>query len=219
LNPLVKALPTRDKMPAQLWIPNDDDYQIPDESQFKPVANDPHGAGVWKKPAKGTGLWTSTWDAERESCGWLDWMAAERWTPRSREPGEWVHQEFEAYIIWPDPRARVAVVDSYADLEALMRRFPHNDHLAERLEAISPGWNERHAALDFEGMARAGLAGMHLTDEGQWMTRLSNPHNLYGWDCESTVWFRWVFGTRWQRVTVTTEGKYGDDPQVSDPSG
>lgn len=30
---------------------------------------------------------------------------------------------------------------------------------------------------------------MHLTSEGQWRTRMSSP-SLYGWDCESTLFFR-----------------------------
>lgn len=33
---------------------------------------------------------------------------------------------------------------------------------------------------------------VHLTSEGQWRTRHSTP-NLYGWDCESTLWLRWKF--------------------------
>jgi len=28
---------------------------------------------------------------------------------------------------------------------------------------------------------------IHLTDRGQWATRMTHPKNLYGWDCESVL--------------------------------
>lgn len=48
--------------------------------------------------------------------------------------------------------------------------------------------------LKFSEMAKQ-FDGMHLTDNGQWATRLPpfDSPNLYGWDCESTLWFRWAF--------------------------
>ncbi len=45
--------------------------------------------------------------------------------------------------------------------------------------------------LDFEKLAR-DFDGIWLTAEGQWDTRMTSP-NLYGWDVECVLFFRWVF--------------------------
>jgi hypothetical protein len=52
--------------------------------------------------------------------------------------------------------------------------------------------------FDFEKLAQ-DYDAMHLTKRGQIETRFSYDVNLWGgWDCESTVWFRWVFAeVRW----------------------
>ncbi len=35
--------------------------------------------------------------------------------------------------------------------------------------------------------------GLHLTEKGQWDTHMGRT-NLYGWDMESTLWFKWPGG-------------------------
>jgi hypothetical protein len=74
------------------------------------------------------------------------------------------------------------VVSCLDDLKVLLTTYP-----------LDRGKSEDYAfqPLDFERMAQ-DFDGMHLTDEGQWSTRLTQP-SLYGWDCESTCWFRWMF--------------------------
>jgi hypothetical protein len=39
---------------------------------------------------------------------------------------------------------------------------------------------------DFEKIAEAGVDAIHLTDNGQQVTRFSEP-SLYGWDCECVL--------------------------------
>lgn len=36
-------------------------------------------------------------------------------------------------------------------------------------------------------MKNDGIECIHLTESGQWNTRLTRPLNLYGWDCESIL--------------------------------
>lgn len=123
------------------------------------------------KPHSG-GLWTSTADGIHGS-GWVQWCLGEDWGVPS--DGLWSTSYLE-----PEPAARILTINSYADLEAAYTRWPDpyptgdGGHLA---------WHE--VARDFDAV--------HLTERGQWDTRLTHPLSLYGWDCESTVWFRWAF--------------------------
>ena len=113
------------------------------------------------------GLWTSTWRPEG-GTEWTEWCQAEHFgTPYAK-----------AWLLWPSKSARVAVIDRLEDLGGLIQAFP------------GPTWGGR-SGIDFEAAALE-LDGIHLTSEGQWATRLTQP-NLYGWDCESTLWLRWVF--------------------------
>lgn len=131
------------------------------------------------------GLWTSTYDPERGSA-WVQWCLSEEFDIPT--DGVW-----QGRILTPRRDARIAVIDSLDDLERLYRRYP--------LEVISGLWS----VLDFERMA-ADYDAVHLTDDGQWATRLTHPYSLYGWDCESTNWFRWAFAesyrteNRWNLV-------------------
>ena len=74
------------------------------------------------------------------------------------------------------------MVDTLADLRGLLKGYSLNRGRAE---------DHFFQPLDFERMA-ADFDAVHLTDEGQWATRLTQP-SLYGWDCESTCWLRWAF--------------------------
>lgn len=123
------------------------------------------------------GLWTSTW--EHGSCGWIEWC-------RSNEPG-WIEDK-DYWLLTPNPETRVLHVDSMKDLQALHKAYPHDQH--------------GFLGYDFVTMAR-DYDAMHLTDRGQWRTRLTYPLSLYGWDCESTLWFHWRF-TKVERIEPPT---------------
>lgn len=123
----------------------------------------------WVKPDGG--LWTSTWDPEYGS-GWIDWCLAESFAGPS----------FNVWLLTPDPAARLYEVATLDDLERLVEQYPgETGRLGGTREY--PSWTA--VAEDYDGV--------HLTDDGQWATRMSHPVNLYGWDCECTLWFRWKF--------------------------
>jgi len=62
-----------------------------------------------------------------------------------------------------------------------------------------------YASLDWEEIAKHYDAIM-LTEKGEKETRYTNP-SLYGWDCESTLWFRNVFKKikkiKWRKLDGT----------------
>ncbi len=91
-----------------------------------------------------------------------------------------------AYIVLSvSTSARVAVIDSASDLTNLIDRYPRTVR-------------SRHG-LDFERLAQ-DYDGLHLTHEGYLRTRSSRRGSrLIGWDCESTLWFRWMF-REWHQV-------------------
>lgn len=151
----------------------------PSAEKFEPVVNREHS---WTKPKSG-GLWTSP-PHPTHGSHWIDWCVNESFGERP----------FHLWELVATEPVNAFVVDTYADLQALYDRF-------------GIGENEYDHGFDFEAIGREYDA-LHLTDEGQWRTRLSMPLNLYGWDCESTLWFRWVFSQ------VTDLGEF--TPEVSD---
>jgi len=116
------------------------------------------------------GLWTSTANDETVS-GWYEWGKNEGM----------IAPNAVTWTLIPEPNALLVEIDSYGDLTALVAQYGGSGSYGQLV-------------IDFEAMARDGYDGMHLTDRGQWATRMSKP-NLYGWDCESTVWFRWAFSS------------------------
>jgi hypothetical protein len=137
---------------------------MPTEAQFRPIENE------WHKPRGG--LWTSTYDP-RLGSDWVQWCLSEEFGVP--EAG------WQSWVLTPTNDARVLTIDSLVDLELVCR-----DYLAkpEHLGSMCP--------LDYERLAEEYDA-VHLTEQGQWRTRLSLHHSLYGWDCESSLWLRWAF--------------------------
>ena len=123
------------------------------------------------------GLWTSTYH-ERFGGGWVQWCINEEWEC----PDDGVFRNL--WLAYPRADANVYVIDSLDDLVALNERFgapAYPEWKSSFMEAY-PDWLKVAEHYD----------GVNLTDRGQWQTRLAEP-NLYGWDCESTLWFRWCF--------------------------
>lgn len=168
---------------VQAWMTPAADSIQPCERRFVPVSN-----RVFVKP-KG-GLWTSTWLGEPKVSGWAEWCRSESFSIG----------DSRVWLLTPKADARIANVDGMADLKALLLRYPLH---------LGKAYDHFFQPLDFERMAQ-DYDGMHLTDEGQWATRLTQP-SLYGWDCESTCWFQWAFDRVEQGPTITVSERVWED--------
>jgi hypothetical protein len=143
------------------------DKEIPSKDKFVPSKN-----GLYmNKPLCG-GLWTSS--LTPGGSYWTEWCDSE-----SRGTGNF------GWVLRPDP-SKVYVIHELSDLEELTRSFPVSYPAASMAR-----YTDMRKLLDFESMSNA-FDAIHLTEDGQWATRLSEP-NLYGWDCECTLWLRWRF--------------------------
>lgn len=139
-----------------------------------PVENGDGKRSLFCKPIGG--LWTSTWDAKKRTSSWVEWCKDEDELTFIADT-HW-------FLLTPKADSRIYTIDTLADLEWLVDRYPL-DLRGTGLEMM------RDRYLDYVRIAQEYDA-IHLTEEGQWRTRLTFP-NLYGWDVESTVWFRWCF--------------------------
>lgn len=172
------------KMPPQLFVGRkllDNDSLEVSSKNMQPIKN-----AQWSKPSGG--LWTSTYDP---TCGsdWVQWNLREgparvlgedadkHWEETSEIPWDFRKLYFHAYVLYPK-LASIFVIDSIEDLIYLRQNYSENKEVG-RLK------------LDFEKMSQ-DFDALHLTQNGQWETRFGDP-NIYGWDVESTIWFRWVF--------------------------
>lgn len=146
----------------------------PQADKFKPVLMDYDHPTRFKPQG---GLWTSTFLGREELSGWAQWCRVESFG----------YEKADLWLLTPDPAAEVYVVDTYRDLDMLHRLYGRT----HRWEGMNGEWWE-DPYLDWPLIAER-WSGVRLTDEGQWATRLTDPYNLYGWDCESTLWLRWSF--------------------------
>lgn len=137
----------------------------PLEFRFIPVSS--HQDRGWGKPDGPCGFWTSS--PTTQISGWAEWRASESFATGIQH----------SWKLTPSPDAQIAQIDSYEDLRRLHLLYGRSDDWAKY-------W------LDFSLVAER-FAGINLTDEGQWATRLTHPYGLYGWDCESTLWLQWSF--------------------------
>lgn len=142
----------------------------PCESLVQPVVN-----GYTTKPRIG-GIWTSTYLPDHTSA----WFSICERIPYKVAP-----KEASWYLLHPKPNLRVLEIDSFGDCIDLYKNYsrPNIDFPEEK----------RMSMLDFE-LLQHDFDGVHLTFEGELATRNSEIFpNMAEWDCESTLWFRWVF--------------------------
>lgn len=127
------------------------------------------GEGKWIKPTGG--FWTSTYLPEGPH--------ASKWIEFCDQEDFWGEGKVGTLLDVKDD-ARVYSIDSKPHLDALLmigkKRIVHTDR-------YYPSW----------GLMRVLYDGIRLTERGEWETRYSYPNSLYGWDSESTLWFRNVF--------------------------
>lgn len=167
-----------EQYPDQLFV----HPERPNSSKMNDVADQPH-----MKPYGG--LWTSSY--RDGTCGWIEWMQSEQWA---------MHDEMDVWLLTvTDPD--LYVIDSMADAKRLVEEYPRDpDDLDWKMtpDTLSTPSYEA-AAVDYDGI--------WLTTNGQSVTRLPGPSEpeLYGWDCECTIWFDWVFDSVERLGTVTLD--------------
>ena len=143
------------------------------------VKNDPDGA-FRKKPING--FWTSSWREETRDSDWVEWCRGNDYGNPNTD--HW-------FLLTPRKDARVYVIDSYADLERLIKKYPYVSPRARNIR----DWQEVHryyTSIDFERMSQ-DYDGLRLTERGNSRLHMSTPLDMNLWDAESTVWFRWCF--------------------------
>lgn len=151
-------------------------YKDPDEHSMNPIIN-----GYTSKPRSG-GLWTSTYIDK--GSAWVETVKLINYSGRQPSDMNW-------YIIYPKEQLKVFEIDCIEDCEKLYDQYGlDNSDFPQELAM---------RMIDFERIQR-DYDCIHLTRRGQFETH--NPlryPNLNGWDCESTIWFRWCF-EKWEKI-------------------
>lgn len=156
-------------LPTQLFVTRQGVYA---PEKIKPVRN------YNVKPIGG--LWTSTFDVETKN-GWVEFCENEMFA--LPESGVW-----RGYILVPMKKARIYTIDNFAHLYHLIEKYPYRPYEKEDFSSFM----KEKVFIDFEKMSK-DYDAIHLTDDGQWQTRYTPGIDLYGWDFESTLWFRDCF--------------------------
>jgi hypothetical protein len=116
----------------------------------------------WVKPEGG--LWTSPVGAK---YGWKEWCESEQFRDCDEE---------KSFKLKFKSDTKIAIINSYSDLENMPIQI--NDGFRNDLI-----FSNKY--IDYEFLVKFGIDAIWLTEDGQWKTRLSNPFNLYGWDCDT----------------------------------
>lgn len=171
-------------IPLQVHLRRRGDPDKPSAEWLVPVQGSRHS-----KPAKG-GFWTSTYHPGYVS-DWVRSLDKHHLSSRALQvPARIAADEemltpFSYWLLEVEPSARVYDVNQFSDLAALLSRYP----MPEAWRRQEP-WE---LTLDWQALAE-DYDGLHLTVTGIHDDELISGW-LYGWDCESTVWFRWVFSS------------------------
>lgn len=153
----------------------------PDVRRFDPITD--YGDAVerglpcgWLKPHGG--LWTSTWETAF-TVGWPAWCIAEEFKPIE-----------DGWLLKP-ARARVLTIRSGADVDAFMRCYGE------------PLWPGSHRECPAWSRVAEGADAVRLVAPHNPEIRFSPVHmTFYGWDCESTLWFRWCYAGEPEHVDL-----------------
>lgn len=124
------------------------------------------------------GLWTSP---EGSEYGWIDWLRDNEYLERpSWHSGFW-------YRFHVDGEPNLLVVDSPEAVNRTMERWSLPDSLVPDLDDFAL------RTLDHESICAAGYDGLWLTHEAESYCRWQMQMIMYGWDCETVLWYRWCF--------------------------
>lgn len=116
------------------------------------------------------GLWTSTYLPEAQyPSDWVEWCVCNNFA---------INKTIGS-ILRVLPGANIYVINSLEDLKALFKWYKNPE----------PSGLCNRPLLDFCAVSKH-FDAIHLTQRGESKTRLClDDIDLYGWDCESTVWF------------------------------
>ena len=147
------------------------------------------------------GLWTFT-NSTTESFAFWTWLfkRQEQYQripcPRYVEPGSDRPRPLKAWLLYPSRGARIATIDSRADLLDLGQRYGWCKSCFERRVAgvTYSRMNDPAYSLNFIAMAQ-DFDALHVTDSGieQLETLEAGEYRLAFWEAESTCWFKWSF--------------------------
>ena len=136
---------------------------------------------VFYKPRGG--FWTSTYTPHRKYVSaWVEWCSSEQ--------PDWLKGKY--YILYPKKDIKVFQINNYDDLKFLFEKYPLKEH--ENLP-LMPRFSR---FVDWIKVSK-DFDAVHMTEKGEIIARgnctyfLQEGYSLYGWDCESTLWFRDVF--------------------------
>lgn len=150
----------------------------PTKEIVNPIMNQPSGKKPWG------GLWTSTFLGEEYGSGWVqNCLQNEIFIPKE---GRW-----SSWLLTPSKEARIFIIDGPEDADTLYEKYGYYPFGKPDI----PLFGEGMKGIDFE-KAQEEWDAIHLTFKGLRTTkcRFDNfNHELWGWDSESTVWFRFVF--------------------------
>lgn len=161
----------------QAWVGREGKTTAPAPEYLKPVVGD----AEWPRAKPLHGFWTSTYHGQHGS-GWCQWCLSEEFEVERSDP------TFRVWTLEPDPEARIYTIDKHADLKRLCQLYGRTRTWGED----SP-YGPYHDTYPDWSLVAEFYDGVHMTEKGQGETRLTRPLNLYGWDCECTLWFRWKF--------------------------
>jgi hypothetical protein len=143
---------------------------------LKPISN--RRSTIWRpgfnlKPTGG--FWTSTYD-KKDVSDWARWCL---W-----DMPEWVDGH-DIFLLTPKPDVKLFIINSHADAIRLVKKYPFKQNKKDIMgnHFLNPDWEKIKEDYD----------GVRLTHKGQVETRMVMEYSMYGWDCESTLWFRHVF--------------------------
>jgi hypothetical protein len=162
------------RMQPQLYVSRNTNETVLNAALIDPVKN---RMGI-NKPLGG--LWTSTYLGIELGSAWTLWCTRENFQGPIF-PNAW--------LLYPEPAIKVYTINTYNDLARLLAKYAiPSEYYADK--DIREIFGRRF--LDFARISM-DYDAIHLTKHGEYSTRLTFPLTLYGWDCESTLWFRWKF--------------------------
>jgi hypothetical protein len=150
-------------------FPEENELREPSEQMF---AEHKKEWKLWNGgPKPHSGMWTSTFMDDKRGSAWVQ-LGLRGGGVGNFNPcaGSW-----QSWKLIVDDKACVYHIDSAEAFDKLLRQYP----LPLSRSGLYPDWDK----------VRQDYHAVHLTESGF----LALKERLPGWDCESTVWFKWKF--------------------------